>query len=106
MSKNLWLVIIIVLFGQKQAHSQVNDLQNLNFFIGEWSLETLDIQPDGTFKKGRAKSVVKYILNKRAIQDDFLMLNENEQVIFIGLSIRSFNQITGKYHSKQKVRWI
>lgn len=83
-------------------NAQTNQLEKLDFFIGEWNIETKDIQPTGTFKTGKAKSIVKYILNGYAMQDDYLMLDDNQNVIFRGTSIRSFNKNTGKY----QIVWI
>ena len=77
-------------------------LSTLDFFIGTWKLQTIDIQPDGSFVKGQAISEVKYILDGYAIQDDFMMLNREGEVVFRGTSIRSYNQQSGKY----QIAWI
>lgn len=67
--------------------AQDNPLKHLDFFIGNWELETKDIQPNGTFKVGKAKSKVNYILDGYAMQDHYLMLDDHEKIIFRGTSI-------------------
>lgn len=93
---------VFLCFLSTNLFAQTNQLEKLDFFIGEWIIETKDIQPNGTFKTGKAKSIVKYILDGYAMQDDYLMLDDNKNVIFRGTSIRSFNKNTGKY----QIVWI
>jgi hypothetical protein len=62
----------------------------------------VDIRPDGSFENGRAKSVVKYILDGYAMQDDYLILDIDDNVVFRGTSIRSYNPRSGKY----QIVWI
>lgn len=93
---------VFLYFLSTNLFAQTNQLEKLDFFIGEWTIETKDIQPTGTFKTGKAKSIVKYILDGYAMQDDYLMLDDNNNVIFRGTSIRSFNNNTGKY----QIVWI
>lgn len=84
------------------VHAQPAGLQKIDFFIGAWDLNTTSIQPDGSFAKGRARSEVSYILDGWAMQDNFLLLGQDEQVIFRGTSIRSFNAQTGKF----QIVWV
>jgi len=93
---------VFLCFLSINLFAQRNQLEELDFFIGEWVIETKDIQPNGTFKTGKAKSSVKYILDGYAIQDDYLMLDDNDSVVFRGTSIRSFNMNTAKY----QIVWI
>lgn len=82
--------------------AQPDGLDRLDFFVGEWELETIDIQPDGSFLQGRARSVVTPILDGDALQDVFMSLNEQGEVVFKGISIRSYNQASGKF----QIVWI
>ena len=91
------IIFVLSFLSMSSIHAQKKQLKKLDFFIGEWLLETRDIQPDGSFKKGTAKSSVTYILDGYAIQDDYRVLDENKTIIFRGTSIRSFNVQTGKY---------
>lgn len=82
--------------------AQSEGLKKIDFFIGEWAIESVDIRTDGSFKKGRAKSQVKYILDGYAMQDDYLTLDENDNIVFRGTSIRSYNPGSGKF----QIVWI
>jgi len=102
MKLSVFVFYAFFIFSSSNLYAQDNPLKQLDFFIGHWDLETKDIQPNGTFKTGKAKSSVKYILDGHAMQDDYLVLDDNEKVIFRGTSIRSFNKNTGKY----QIVWI
>lgn len=102
MSNVKLLIFALSFLFMSSIHAQKEQLKKLDFFIGEWLLETKDIQPDGSFKKGTAKSSVSYILDGYAIQDDYRVLDENNEVVFRGTSIRSFNSKTGKF----QIVWI
>ena len=95
-------VSVALLFFSLTVFSQNDGLKQIDFFIGEWNIEAVDILPDGSFQKNRAKSVVRYILDGEAIQDDYLLLDNNDTIIFRGTSIRSYNQNTNKY----QIVWI
>lgn len=77
--------------------AQNEGLERLKFFLGEWELETRGSRSDGSIRIGKARTKAYYILDKTAIQDDFYALDNNNQVIFRGTSIRSFNRQSGKY---------
>lgn len=77
-------------------------LKQIDFFIGEWNLITRDLQRDGSYKKGKASSSAYYILDGKAIQDDFRSVNRSGEVVFRGTSIRSCNEKT----SKHIIAWI
>lgn len=98
----VFFIFTYFIFIPPNLLAQDNQLEQLDFFIGHWELETNDIQPDGTFKTGKAKSKVKYILDGYAMQDNYLMLDGNENIILRGTSIRSFNKNSGKY----QIVWI
>lgn len=82
--------------------AQETSLKTLDFFVGEWSLITTGTQPDGSLVKGKARSKVKYILDGHAIEDDYYDLNENGDVVFRGISIRSYNRNTKRF----QIVWV
>ena len=84
------------------GHAQQEGLTHISFFIGTWDIETIDRTPQGGMIKGRARSVVEYILDGKAMKDDFYGLDPASNVIFRGTSIRSFNATTGKF----QIVWI
>lgn len=100
--KKLTFLITVFLFGITYCYAQNNGLATIDFFIGQWEMETIDIQPDGTFVKGKAKSIVKYILDGNAMQDDFMTIGESGEILFWGTSIRSYNPRTDKF----QIVWI
>ncbi len=65
-------------------------------------METSNIQPNGAYINGKAKSVANYILDGHAIQDDFLMLGNDDAIVFRGTSIRSYNQKSKKF----QIVWV
>lgn len=91
------LINVSGLFAQNNS-----GLSQINFFIGEWDLTTIDVQPDGNFMRGKARSIVKYILDETAMQDDFISFNRSGEVVFRGTSIRSYNPRTDKF----QIVWI
>ena len=95
------LSTILVIFSLSLS-AQKEGLSKIDFFIGTWDLETTDIQPDGSFKKGKARSEVKYILDGYAMQDNYLILNSSDEIVFRGTSIRSYNPRTDKF----QIVWI
>lgn len=97
----LALLICLTAVGPTMR-AQVPGLEKLDFFIGEWALETMDIQPDGSYAEGKARSEVKYILDGHAVQDDFLVLGDDDTVLFRGTSIRSYNPRSEKF----QIVWI
>ena len=99
---NTLLSIFVFLFASSIILAQSEGLKKIDFFIGEWAIESIDIRPDGSFQNGRAKSVVKYILDGHAIQDDYLVLDNVNNIVFRGTSIRSYNPRTNKY----QIVWI
>ena len=96
-----FILLTLLFFSYLMCFSQ-EGLKKIDFFIGKWDIETIDIQQDGSFSEGRALSEVKYILNGEAIQDDFLVLNSRNDIVFRGISIRSFNARTNKF----QIVWI
>ena len=102
MKAQIIAVLMLAASHQGLVFAQSEGLKQIDFFIGAWDLETTDIQPDGSFAKGRARSEVSYILDGWAMQDNFLLLGQDEQVIFRGTSIRSFNAQTGKF----QIVWV
>lgn len=91
------LTILLLYTGSFAGKAQQVSLQTLDFFIGEWELTTIDITPQGTFTKGKARSRCYYILDKKAIQDDFYGLNPKGKKAFWGTSIRSFHRKSSKF---------
>jgi hypothetical protein len=97
-----FLLVLTISFAISTLNAQTEGLKKIGFFIGEWSIESVDILPNGSFQKSKAKSVVKYILDGHAIQDDYLSLNKDGDIVFRGTSIRSYNPRTNKY----QIVWI
>ena len=90
MVRQYLLILLLFGFGIEEADDKESEcLRRLRFFIGEWELQTRDLQPDGSFKKGQAISSARYILDQTAIQDDFKALDDSGEVIFRGITIRS-----------------
>lgn len=85
-----------------QLAAQNEGLKKLDFFIGEWELVTKASRPDGSVAIGKARTKAYYTLDKAAIQDDFYALDPNDNVVFRGTSIRSYNRQTGKY----QIVWV
>ena len=102
MKHNIIALVLLASINAPALLAQPAGLEQLEFFIGKWDLKTTDVRPDGSFATGRARSEVRYILDGHAIQDDFLMLGEDDSIIFRGTSIRSYNPRTGKY----QIVWI
>lgn len=100
--KKLTLILLFSTCIQSLLFSQNEGLKKLDFFVGEWELTTKASRPDGTVAMGKARTKAYYILDKAAIQDDFYALDPNDNVVFRGTSIRSFNNQTGKY----QIVWI
>ena len=100
--KNLFALILLIVSIVTTTYAQNDGLKKLDFFIGEWSLTTKDLTPSGAIISGKARTKAYYILDKAAIQDDFYMLGQNDQVVFRGTSIRSFNRQSGKY----QIVWV
>lgn len=99
----IYLSLFLLLPIIPQAFSQEPGcLPQIDFFIGEWSLVTMDMQRDGSFLEGEALSSAYYILDGKAIQDDFRSLNDNGRVVFRGTSIRSCIEGTSRY----LIAWI
>jgi len=96
------ILLVSLFFSVASINAQSEGLEKIDFFIGEWSIESVDITPDGSFQKGRAKSVVKYILDGYAMQDDYLILDKDDSIVFRGTSIRSYNPKSHKY----QIVWI
>ncbi|WP_223034081.1 DUF1579 domain-containing protein [Hanstruepera marina] len=96
------LLLLTLFILSHLLNAQSEGLKKIDFFIGEWSIESVDILPNGTYQKSKAKSIVKYILDGYAIQDDFLSLDKNNNIVFRGTSIRSYNPRTNKY----QIVWI
>jgi hypothetical protein len=88
MMKRTQLLSLLLIVTVSAAFSQdTKGLEMLDFFIGEWDLTTSDLQPDGSFATGKATSSVYYILDGRAIQDDFRALDQQGNIVFRGTSI-------------------
>ncbi len=92
---SIWMV-----FNHVQA--QYDGMKRLNFFVGDWSIETLDIMPDGQFQKNRGRSCATFFMDGHAMKDEYQILNETGKTIFQGLTIRSYNPVTKKY----QIIWI
>lgn len=99
---NKGLIMVLLALITHSGYAQQEGLTQISFFIGTWEIETIDKTPQGGIIKGRARSVVEYILDGKAMKDDFYGLNSVGDVIFRGTSIRSFNATTGKF----QVVWI
>ena len=83
-------VILLLLTAFYRAGAQeAGCLERLEFFTGEWIMETRDMQRDGSFRKGKAHSSVYFILDGYALQDDFRSINRQGEVTFRGTSIKS-----------------
>jgi len=92
MSMQLLVSGFLFLFFTAFQHAYLQEpecLEQLDFFIGVWVMDTRDMQRDGSFSKGRAVSSVYEILDGKALQDDFRSLNEQGSVVFRGTSIKS-----------------
>ncbi|WP_420580793.1 hypothetical protein [Reichenbachiella sp.] len=100
--KRIYLSALVISLAITHLQAQHEGLKRLDFFIGEWELTTKASRPDGSVMMGKARTKAYYILEKAAIQDDFYALDANDNVVFRGTSIRSFNQQTGKY----QIVWV
>ena len=76
-------------------------IEDLGFWIGNWSLESEDRTPSGTVR-GRAISEVSWILDGHALQDDFRALSPAGEVVFRGTSIRTYDAGSSEY----LIRWL
>jgi len=78
------------------------ETKQLEFFIGDWDIETSSIQRDGSFVKGHARSHVSWAFDGFALQDDWNQLDAEGNVIFRGTSIRSFDPVKKKW----TITWV
>lgn len=89
-SIKIFVTVILILTAFNRVGAQKSGcLERLEFFTGEWILETLDMQRNGSFRKGKAHSTVYFILDGYALQDDFRSINRQGEVTFRGTSIKS-----------------
>lgn len=96
--KRIRLLIYLFVMIVEVCHSQeASELEKLEFFLGEWNLTTSDLQPDGSFKVGKATSTVYYILDGGALQDDFRGYDQHGNISFRGTSIRSYSSEQSVY---------
>lgn len=95
------IILLLIVFNRADAQDS-ECLEKLDFFIGEWILETRDMQRDGSFRKGSALSSVYFILDGYALQDDFRSINGQGEVTFRGTGIKSCLD----EHSGYIITWI
>lgn len=94
----MYLTVFLLLTFFSQAFAQQPGcLKPIDFFIGEWNLSTRDMQQNGSIAEGEARSNAYYILDGRAIQDDFRSIDRSGNVEFRGTSIRSCDEDRSKY---------
>jgi len=74
----------------------------LEFFVGEWDLTTKNLQPDGSFVEGRARSTVHWALDGFVLQDDYRALDAQGRVVFRGTSLRSYDVVQGRW----TITWV
>ncbi len=98
----IFITILFIWITYSSSMAQSSGLDQIDFFIGEWDIETTDIQADGSFAKGKAKSIVKYILDGTAMQDEFQVINQNGNIVFRGISIRSYNARNARF----QIVWV
>lgn len=100
--KRIYLLMLVISMAVMNLQAQNEGLKKLDFFIGEWELTTKASRPDGSVMMGKARTKAYYILDQAAIQDDFFALDPNDNVVFRGTSIRSYNRQSGKY----QIVWV
>lgn len=100
--KRIYLLMLVISMAVMNLQAQNEGLKKLDFFIGEWELTTKASRPDGSVMMGKARTKAYYILDQTAIQDDFFALDPNDNVVFRGTSIRSYNRQSGKY----QIVWV
>ncbi len=90
-SVRLFLVAFLLAAGLATPASQArSSAEEFNFFLGHWSIESLDIRPDGTYAKTRALSHAYAFLDGTAIMDEWRSLDGSDKVIFRGASFRTY----------------
>ncbi len=77
-------------------------LAQLDWIMGEWDLVSKSKQRDGSYSSHKANSKVYYALDGFAIMDEFRALDDQNQVVFRGVSFRTFVPATGKW----SIKWV
>jgi hypothetical protein len=70
-------------------------LRQLDFFIGDWDLESLGA--DGEQIIGRARTEVRYVLDGTAMQADYYGLDPAGRTVFRGTTFRTYVPQTGRF---------
>ena len=109
MARTVLLGLVITGAGTSRAfaaesvgieRAQVNGMDLVAFFHGEWDVESLTA--DGRTVIGRARTVVSPILDGRALQADYLGLDPGGNVVFRGTTIRTWVPATERF----TIHWV
>lgn len=70
---------------------------DLDFFLGEWDIVSINALPDGTYAESRARSHAYRFLDGAAIMDEWRSLNGAGDIVFRGASFRTWLPATGQW---------
>lgn len=103
MKKSFLLISFLSTSVFSQSASVINDISDLDFFLGKWKIINLQILSDGSeVIVGESSSHAYMVLDNTAMVDEFRSYDRNGNIIFSGISVRSFNSETNKI----QVVWI
>ncbi len=81
--------------------SLANNELDLNFFLGHWSIDSIDYIGHGNYQKSHSKSHAYLVLDGTAIFDEWRSFNKEGEVVFRGATFR-----TPMNDKKWKINWL
>lgn len=90
------LIICLSLFLVTQ-NTTPSPMERLTFFEGEYRVTSTEIQPDGSYITRTAFTSGRFIHDGNALIDEYIMKNDQGDITFRGMSIRSFNPQKNHY---------
>ncbi|MCB1043432.1 MAG: hypothetical protein KDC35_10855 [Acidobacteria bacterium] len=98
-----WMVIFVsCMCWAQQGPDLPPEAAQLDWFIGEWDLTSKSLRRDGSYTSHKATSTVYRALDGYALLDEFRAYNDQNQVVFRGVSFRTYIPETGKW----AIKWV
>lgn len=85
---NLIICLSLFLFTN---NTESSPMEKLSFFEGNYRVTSTEIQRDGSYITRKAFTSGRFIHNGNALIDEYIMKNDQGEITFRGMSIRSFN---------------
>lgn len=90
----LSILVLVLTTGLATAQSEFS---KMDFLIGEWMFDAKNRLADGSYQSQEYYSKVSRIHNGFASRDDFHFKNQNGEWVLYGSTIRSYDQVSGKW---------